>query len=389
MKIIFGVLLGVSLVTLRAVSTQAAVSIKRYHNETHGWSVELPLDWEDAGPGGPVEKNESPEFQGPARCYERKVNCYFASFKYIADKAGVEKEERSTIGKYSKNYELLAQGTRKLRNREVRFLRFRKTKPPRSESLPHIFEDVFVPLDKGAYLAVSFGETHPDTESISSRNNFSDVGLIERLLESVKEDRRPDESKSDIVKFHSPTKQYHGEVSRIGNGFNNRFRISVFRAKDGRQLYSHTDYAVHKDSSGLVAKMVWGPDEILLMLPDPGWVSYASSDDITILALKEDLKWTTGKWYATRHTWLDSFTLLGNQHNDCDYNVMIFDGKTGKASKLKADTGTLGWEIVKAVDNGILIRSLINNCGSDFEDFKPTCLLVRKDRTMQADTRCE
>lgn len=126
---------------------------------------------------------------------------------------------------------------------------------------------------------------------------------------------------------------------------------------------------------GIFYWIMWSPNEDFIILPVEGWASAPGTENRTALAINPVLPWKTAIVAFDEFFWIDDFSGVSSQHNDCQYEVIKFDGITGNTVAIKGSDSPIGYELVSVHKNKrkIMIRQVLDNC-RDMEQLKqPSC----------------
>jgi hypothetical protein len=140
-------------------------------------------------------------------------------------------------------------------------------------------------------------------------------------------------------------------------------------------------------------KMRWSPEENFVFFPPEQFAGAPGTECENVVSLSPHYKWETTVCLGLP-IWLDNFRVLGNNTQDCNYRVQVFDGKTGKERTIippgmQERNTPLGLEILPDTKN-ITVRTTLDNCAvqKDREGFTPKCWLLNpKDESLR-DVRC-
>lgn len=119
----------------------------------------------------------------------------------------------------------------------------------------------------------------------------------------------------------------------------------------------------------------WSPREDFVVLPAEGWMTAPGTASAPVVNLNPQFRWTVTAVAIEDQAWIDSLRIIGNQLSDCDFSVVMFDGRTGETKAIKAGESPIGYSIVNTEERTIRIRSLPDNCASEEQraNFIPEC----------------
>lgn len=171
-----------------------------------------------------------------------------------------------------------------------------------------------------------------------------------------------------------------------------KYRISFCR---GGQLEAiavveyHDVYGWEKNSKptpliDLFEAILWSPKEDFAVLDEEGSARAPGAPERRAVALSPDFPWSVAPFRLAELVWVDALRVIGNAHNDCDYSVEEFDGRTGETRAIKEAESPIGYEIRKVIGRKVLIHKLLDNCKTEDSErgFVPECLSLNLD-TMQ------
>lgn len=195
-------------------------------------------------------------------------------------------------------------------------------------------------------------------------------------------------------KFHSPKgiflvvmtelshKKYTREemLERAENVSNVLYRVDFIPsgATEPLATINHADvYGWENGSSPAKMKDIfrsfsWSPYEDYVIVPEEGWASASGAGAFTIVSLNPELPWTEKRAALENMEWINDLSFVGDYHNDCDYGVAWFDGKSGRVISVKESESPLGYELVSVKGNVATIRMVLDNCR--MQDMPPRCL---------------
>jgi hypothetical protein len=125
----------------------------------------------------------------------------------------------------------------------------------------------------------------------------------------------------------------------------------------------------------------WSPEEDFVVLPVEGWASAPGTPNAKVLALNDELGWSESRFTLDKVTWINSLVAVGDRHNDCDYSVDVFDGRTGEQKAVVEKTSPIGYKIESITARQMLIRRVLDNCARTElrETFEQRCLSLEFD----------
>ena len=124
-------------------------------------------------------------------------------------------------------------------------------------------------------------------------------------------------------------------------------------------------------ASSIFKKLIWSPKEDFVIFPEEGWAARLGASQSRVVALNRDLGWETSEVSAGAIKWTDELSFVSDYHFDCDYGILRFDGRTGKAFSLKESESPIGYELVEVKRGKVVIRMLLDNCR--MQDLPPRC----------------
>ncbi len=197
-----------------------------------------------------------------------------------------------------------------------------------------------------------------------------------------------------VIAFSHPEKNLWANdepmTSSDSEYFNIKYTIS-FTSSRTHQTFSasyHDIYGSDPPSSlaDIAAALIWSPDESFVIFPEEQWQRAPGAPQRTFLNLTPSLDWKSATVRMEAALWLDSLTLIGNAHDDCDYSVVIFDGRTGDTTPLRKGSTPFGYTLVGMKNHEVIVKELLDNCASSSQkekQFKPKIerITVRDIRT--------
>jgi len=121
----------------------------------------------------------------------------------------------------------------------------------------------------------------------------------------------------------------------------------------------------------LFKTIIWSPGEDFALLPSEDWARAPGTEVKKAVALNTTFSWKTSQFALENIFWIDDFSVIGEQHNDCQYEVSVFNGKSGKAVPVKRAKSPIGYELLLFRKNTALIMQVMDNC--KLEDKPPVC----------------
>jgi hypothetical protein len=178
------------------------------------------------------------------------------------------------------------------------------------------------------------------------------------------------------VRFQWPGKTLD-EISHV------KYLITFVNRKDSTacqceyaDVYGHAEDDKPAEIAAIFESFIWSPKEDFVMLPEESWRCAPSSPYQKAICLNNQLGWATAILHMDIKVWADHFRIIGEIHDDCDYRVVMFNGKTGQHEILRqGDTYPIGYEIERVNPPMVVIRKVLNNCAtdSDVERFVEGC----------------
>lgn len=362
---------------------------KTYYNERNNWSMQVPVDWEGHSLGEPVEKANQLTLQDASGCLLKKKSCLYMDIEYFSTKHDSYKFAIESQGRYREKYGPPEVTSYELSGHKVHSYRFQILKAPDETVSFYHFVLYIILLTDNSYLQIYVWEDYEDTNFKNTNRTFLNADLIRRILASAKVGGKPEDQTSDLLKFTSPQGKYYGEIEKIGLGFSYKFKLSIYNSVSKELIFTKTALADFKESKELLAQFIWSPEEDILIAHDTEWGVYGSIPRRDIIALNKELGWSSATWYTDSPIWLDHLTFVGDLGGECLMSVELFDGRKGSYRQLKENENTIGWQIDRQVEDGLLIQRARNNCWSSGDGFEPGCVLLNKSYELVDDTRCK
>jgi hypothetical protein len=207
-------------------------------------------------------------------------------------------------------------------------------------------------------------------------------GLLTAGAEPVRQSRFTSPSgKYTVVFTELENKKYMKEdmLEDLVNVSNVLYRVD-FIAKDDDEPIASGSYA---DVYGWVAegrpekvesifkKLIWSPKEDYIIFPEEGWAAQLGASQSKVVALNPHLRWEKSEVSVGAIEWIDDLSFISGYHFDCDYGILKFDGRAGKAVSLKESESPIGYELVSLSRGKVVIRMLLDNCR--MQDIPPRC----------------
>jgi hypothetical protein len=148
-------------------------------------------------------------------------------------------------------------------------------------------------------------------------------------------------------------------------------------------VYSSYTFAYNQGKptslDSIVAQMIWSPSDGFAILPEEAWPSAPGPPVCKVINLDSRWNWSTSVIAMECQVWLDSITVAGTAYNDCNYCVMLFDGRTGKDTSIVEGKSPIGYELVGLRGDSLIIRTLLDNCQrvADAKSFKPEEIAIK------------
>ncbi len=121
---------------------------------------------------------------------------------------------------------------------------------------------------------------------------------------------------------------------------------------------------------------IWSPDEDFVILPEEHWAGPPSSPYRMAVNLNRKLNWSSAKTHMDIKLWADDFRVIGDMHDDGDYRVVLFNGKTGHEETIKSrgsDEYQFGYHVLSANKPIVIIEKIPDNYAGDMEHFIKEC----------------
>lgn len=136
-------------------------------------------------------------------------------------------------------------------------------------------------------------------------------------------------------------------------------------------VYGWTNSAEPTPIDLLFKAIIWSPGEDFALLPSEDWASAPGTEIKKAVALNTTLPWKTSEFGLDNIFWIDDFSVIGELQDDCQYEVSIFNGKSGKTVPVKRAKSPIGYELLLFRKNTALIMQVMDNC--KLEDKPPVC----------------
>jgi hypothetical protein len=121
---------------------------------------------------------------------------------------------------------------------------------------------------------------------------------------------------------------------------------------------------------------IWSPRENFVILPEERWAGPPSSPYRMAINLNSKMNWSSAKTHIDIKLWADDFRVIGDSHDDGDYRVVLFNGKTGQMETIKSrgtDEYQFGYHVLSANKPIVLIEKIPDNYAGDAEHFIKEC----------------
>jgi hypothetical protein len=159
--------------------------------------------------------------------------------------------------------------------------------------------------------------------------------------------------------------------------FNTKYTV-CFTNRITHQTFSSEYHDIYgsrapKRISALASYFRWSPSEEFVVFPEEDWPKAPGAPQHIILNLDPSFPWKDALVRMELTLWIDSLTVIGDAHDDCDYSVVIFNGRTGKTIPLTDDSSRIGYSLVGLKNEQVFIKTLLDNCRSpeDESHFTP------------------
>ncbi len=181
---------------------------------------------------------------------------------------------------------------------------------------------------------------------------------------------------SPLAKFSIVFKNIESGVHQDQPPFYTRYQVIFSTGMTGRSLttYFYDTYEQEDnptDLQKLFGEFVWSPSDDFVIFPHalaqeaPGTVSYHALNLNPALAWQDTNVWMARDIQAKDLSWIDSLTMVFNSHDDCDYSVAMFNGRTGETIDLVPSKSPLGFSLIGIRGDSVVIQTVIDNCASD------------------------
>jgi len=141
----------------------------------------------------------------------------------------------------------------------------------------------------------------------------------------------------------------------------------------------------------LFVQMIWSPKEDFAVLPEEGWPSAPGTALLKALALSPGLGWTKADFHLDNFHWADSLRVVGDVHDDCEYSVRLFDGKTGKTEIIQSGASPEGFQIGRVEGRELMLQKVLDNCRreEDLSRFVAECFTLDLDSLSLKPVTCD
>lgn len=127
-------------------------------------------------------------------------------------------------------------------------------------------------------------------------------------------------------------------------------------------VYGWEEGAAPASLEALFKMLEWSPEEDMVIIPDEGWASAPGTAARKAVSLNPKLEWKEAAFAFDGFFWTDGLSGIGDRHDDCDYSVERFDGKTGKTVPVQPSESPAGYELVSVRAGLLTIRKVMDNC---------------------------
>ncbi len=142
-------------------------------------------------------------------------------------------------------------------------------------------------------------------------------------------------------------------------------------------VYGWEEGAAPASLEGLFKMIEWSPDEDMAIIPDEGWAGAPGTAARKAVSLNPKLEWKEAAFAFDGFFWTDALSGIGDRHDDCDYSVERFDGRTGKTVPVKPSESPVGYELVSSRLDLLTIRRVMDNCAElEKLDAPPECFIL-------------
>lgn len=167
--------------------------------------------------------------------------------------------------------------------------------------------------------------------------------------------------------------------------FNIKYSVSITNRKTGKSFRS-TYYDIHGTEppmqiAQLASYFVWSPSEDFVLFPEEGWPRAPGAPTHTVLNLNPNFPWKEVKIRMEPTSWLDKLTIIGNSHEDCDFSVAVFDGRSGTVTLPWKSQSPIGYSLAGLHNGKVVVETVLDNCSSqdDYKNFRANRDSVRID----------
>jgi hypothetical protein len=172
------------------------------------------------------------------------------------------------------------------------------------------------------------------------------------------------------------------QIESIFNVNHVKYKIS-FINKNGKKVAESSYVDVYGFQQGatpanpleVITWIRWSPNDDMAILPAEGWASAPGTESQDVINLNPEFSWQKSIIKMDLKLWANAYTAIGDSHEDCDYNVLKFDVKTGESQVLRKNIHVYGYEILKVNKDSFITKAVLNNCMSDedVEHYYPYC----------------
>ena len=177
-----------------------------------------------------------------------------------------------------------------------------------------------------------------------------------------------------IVSFKLLKKTIFENPKNVDEFSNIEYQIN-FRDKYTGKLWNYNYFDVYGGGNGKPASLdtifkeiLWSPSENFAVLPEEDWASAPGPPNTKAVNLDTSFTWSKSDFRLDNPVWLDSLRVVGNSFNDCNYDVVLFDGLSGETNTICEDRQPIGYKILGIKGDLLLVQTILDNCGTEADE---------------------
>jgi hypothetical protein len=145
-------------------------------------------------------------------------------------------------------------------------------------------------------------------------------------------------------------------------------------------VYGSSDTPKPSTFDQLFKQLHWSPDEDFVILPRERWPAGYPSAPRQAVSLNKKFPWQIMPFPLEEEpiVWADPLHAIGNRHDGCRWDVVEFDGPSGKTTSVAPGSDVDGYKILEVREKQILMKKYRSECApkSAGGSFQSDCITM-------------